>query len=166
MFGGMLNQSPYAITGSAASNVSSAPINQYSVQNSTPGMLSDVDSNLYSQNGNTISYNPATLGASSYQAPRYYMPDGSQAASAQAAQEARDTMDFYNSQADQLQGQIGNLDNQQNVGLGNIGNSFNKGLNRLDEQRGVAQRDYNTGLQNNQRSYLGTRNGEIGRAHV
>lgn len=94
-----------------------------------------------------------------YQAPVYYNPDGSVAASAAAAREAADTQAYYNDIANQLQGQIGGLDGQQNVGLQNIGNSYNRTLNRLDQQKGVARRDYDTGVQNNSRSYLGTRNG-------
>lgn len=104
---------------------------------------------------------PQVLGsaATAPQQPQYYYSDGSQAASAAAVQEAADTAAYYNDIANQLQGQIGQLDNQQNIGLGNIGNSYNRTLNRLNQQKGVARRDYDTGVQNNQRSYLGTRNG-------
>lgn len=99
----------------------------------------------------------AVLGAQD--TPKYYYSDGSAAASARAVQEAADTAAWYNDQANQLQNQIGQLDRQQEIGLGNIGNSYNLGRNRLDQQKGVARRDYDTGVQNNQRSYLNTRNG-------
>jgi hypothetical protein len=107
-------------------------------------------------------YSTGVLGATSGGATtqqQYYLPNGELAASAQAAQEAADNAAYYNDMASQLQGQIGQLDNQQNIGLGNINNSYTGSLNRLDQQKGVAQRDYNTGVQNNSRQYLNTRNG-------
>lgn len=69
------------------------------------------------------------------------------------------TAAYYTDQARQLQGQLGNLDAQQNVGLSNIGNSYNLQSNRLNEQKGVAQRNYDTSVQQNTRNYLNTRNG-------
>ena len=111
-------------------------------------------------------YNPTVEGTSTYREPTYYYQDGTQAASATAAREAADTAAYYNDIAGQLEGQIGQLDNQQNIGLGNINNSYTRSLNRLDQQKGVARRDYDTGLQNNQRSYLGTRNGVMQNARA
>lgn len=69
------------------------------------------------------------------------------------------TAAFYDDQANQLGGQLPNLDRQQDVGLQNIINSYNLGANRLDEQKGVAQRNYDTSTQQNTRNYLNSRNG-------
>lgn len=55
--------------------------------------------------------------------------------------------------------QIGQLDGQQRIGMENIGNSYNDANNRLDEQYGVAQRNYNTGTQQNTQSYSNNRSG-------
>lgn len=68
------------------------------------------------------------------------------------------TAAYYDDQANQLRGQLGNLDNQQNIGLQNIANSYNLGANRLDEQNAVAKRNYDTSTQQNTRNYLNTRN--------
>lgn len=57
----------------------------------------------------------------------------------------------------QLQGQLGQLDPQQQVGLDNIGNSFNLSANRLDEQNAAAQRDYGTKTQQNLQGYQNNR---------
>lgn len=63
----------------------------------------------------------------------------------------------------QLQGQLGQLDPQQQIGLQNILNSYNTGANRLDQQKAVAQRDYTTKDQQNSQSYANTRNGIVTR---
>lgn len=63
------------------------------------------------------------------------------------------------SQRAQLQAQIDQLDAQQGVGLGNIGNSYNLGANRLDQQNAVAKRNYDTQVGMNGQNYSTTRNG-------
>jgi hypothetical protein len=69
------------------------------------------------------------------------------------------TAAYYDDTARQLQGQMGQLDPQQAIGLQNIANSYNLQGNRLDQQKAAAQRDYNTGVQQNTQSYLNNRNG-------
>lgn len=69
------------------------------------------------------------------------------------------TAGYYDDQVRNLEGQIGRLDSQQNIGLENIGNSYNQGVNRLNEQAAVAERDYGTNKDKNVTNYLGTRNG-------
>lgn len=87
----------------------------------------------------------------------YYNPDGSAAASQKAAQDAAATSAFYNGLIGQLQGQYGNLDNQQNVGLSNIGNSYNNSANRLNQQKGYAQQDYTDQTNTNDKTYSNNR---------
>jgi len=53
---------------------------------------------------------------------------------------------------------LGGLDEQLNVGLGNVTNSYNQSANRLDTQRGLAKRDYDTGVQGTTQSMLNSRN--------
>lgn len=76
-----------------------------------------------------------------------------------AQQSDPNTAAYYNDQASQLQGQIGNLDGQMNVGLQNIGNSYNLQGNRLDQQKAASQRNYDTSTQQNDQSYSNNRNG-------
>lgn len=57
----------------------------------------------------------------------------------------------------QMQNQLDQLDPQQQVGLNNIGNSFNQSANRLDEQNAAASRDYGTRTQQNMQSYQNNR---------
>lgn len=59
----------------------------------------------------------------------------------------------------QLQAQIDQLDPQQRIGLSNIANSYNRTVNRLGEQRGMAERDYTTRVGQNGQQYSNTRNG-------
>jgi hypothetical protein len=58
-----------------------------------------------------------------------------------------------------LQNQLDQLDPSLQTGLGNIGNSYNLQANRLDQQKAVGQRNYNTGVQQNDQSYANNRNG-------
>jgi hypothetical protein len=60
-----------------------------------------------------------------------------------------------------INSQLSQLDPQLQVGLQNIGNSYNLGANRLDQQNAAAQRDYTTGVNQNTQSYTNTRNGII-----
>lgn len=62
-----------------------------------------------------------------------------------------------------LQGQLDNLDPQQQVGMQNIDNSYNLSANRLDQSKGVAQRNYDTSTQQNSQSYANNRRGIISR---
>lgn len=68
------------------------------------------------------------------------------------------TAAYYDDTANQLRGQLGGLDRQQEIGIGNIANSFNRSANRLDEQKGVAKRNYDTSVQQNTQGYLNNRN--------
>lgn len=52
---------------------------------------------------------------------------------------------------------ISRLGNQKNIGLENILNSFNESRNQLGEQRGVAERDYNTTKEQTGQDYTDTR---------
>jgi hypothetical protein len=70
-----------------------------------------------------------------------------------------DTAAYYNDQANQLQGQMGQLDPQLNVGLGNISSSYNLQGNRIDEQNATAKRNYDTSTAQNDQSYSQNRNG-------
>lgn len=69
------------------------------------------------------------------------------------------TAGYYDDQTRALEGQLGRLDGQLATGLGNITSSYNKGLNRLDQQRAVAERDYGTNKKQNVTGYLDNRNG-------
>lgn len=69
------------------------------------------------------------------------------------------TAAYYQDMIDQLNGQNGRLDGQLNTGLGNINNSYNQQSNRLNEQKGVAERNYNVQTQQNMQQYGNTRNG-------
>lgn len=59
----------------------------------------------------------------------------------------------------QLQTQLNQLDPQQNIGLQNIGNSYNLSANRLDQQNAEAHRNYDTQVAQNGQNYASTRNG-------
>lgn len=61
----------------------------------------------------------------------------------------------------QLNSQMGQLDNQQNVGLSNLQNSWQGSMNSLDQQNALAQNQYNTQNQQNTQSYLNNRNNII-----
>lgn len=74
----------------------------------------------------------------------------------------------YSSQTNSLLAQLANqesllnaqlplLDTQRGVGYGNIDNSYNQSVNRLGEQRGIAERDYNTGVEDTTRGYQSQR---------
>lgn len=60
-----------------------------------------------------------------------------------------------------INSQLGQLDPQLNVGLENIGNSYNMGANRLDQQNAMARRNYETAGQENMGAYRNTRNGIV-----
>ncbi|HEX4774762.1 MAG TPA: hypothetical protein VH234_04565 [Candidatus Saccharimonadales bacterium] len=62
---------------------------------------------------------------------------------------------------DQLNGQLGQLDNQQNIGLGNIQNSYQNSQNQLNQQNSLAQNQFNTQNQQNTQGYLNNRNNII-----
>lgn len=62
---------------------------------------------------------------------------------------------------DQLNGQLGQLDQQQGVGLNNLQNSYQTSLNSLDQQNQLAGNQYNTQKQQNTQSYLNNRNNII-----
>ena len=68
------------------------------------------------------------------------------------------TAAYYQDMMNQLNGQVGRLDGQFNVGLGNIQNSYNQQSNRLNEQKGIARRNYDTQTQQNTQNYTNTRN--------
>lgn len=65
---------------------------------------------------------------------------------------------YYQDTINQLTPQLGQLDNQQNIGLQNIGNSYNLAQNRADQQQAADQRNYQTQLGQNQQSYINNRN--------
>ena len=64
-----------------------------------------------------------------------------------------------------LNGQLGQLDNQQSIGLGNIDHSYGQAGVRLDDQRNLAERNYNTGAQQNTQSYANNRSGIYNNVH-
>jgi len=64
----------------------------------------------------------------------------------------------YQNQAQALTNQLGQLDATQNVGLGNLQNSYRSADNRLNSEWGVAQRDYTTGKQDTEAGYQSARN--------
>ena len=66
---------------------------------------------------------------------------------------------WYADQAAQLQAQLDRLGSQESMGLQNIGNSYNRSYNRLQEQRGVNERNYNTSVQQSDQGYANTRGG-------
>lgn len=61
-------------------------------------------------------------------------------------------------QRDALNAQLGRLDPQQATGLSNISNSYNQSANRLDQQKGIAKRNYDVGVEDTTRGYQTTRN--------
>lgn len=62
---------------------------------------------------------------------------------------------------DQLNGQLGQLDTQQNIGLGNLQNSFQNSMNQLNQQHDLAQNQFNTSQQQNTQNYVNNRNNII-----
>lgn len=123
-------------------------------------------------NGNTAPYAPGYLNSVGVQLPSSspnYPVDGNtaatnntttaaqQAAAAQQAQQAQLAAQ-YADEASQLQGQMGQLDTQQQVGLGNIGNSYNQQANRLADSQGQAQRNYQLQGQQNTQNFSSARN--------
>jgi hypothetical protein len=67
------------------------------------------------------------------------------------------TAAYYDDTAKQLQGQLGQLDPQQQIGLDNLQNSYNLGRNRLTESQAAGQRNYNTSRDQNIQGYANTR---------
>lgn len=61
----------------------------------------------------------------------------------------------------QINGQLGQLDPQQQIGLDNLQNSYNNSLNGLNQQHGIAQNQYNTQQQQNTQNYTNNRNNII-----
>lgn len=80
------------------------------------------------------------------------------AAAAQQAQQTAAALAILNDQQRVINEQIGRLDPTLNVGLGNINNSYTNSLNRLDQQKAVANRDYDTGTQDTIKGYQSSRN--------
>lgn len=67
------------------------------------------------------------------------------------------TAAYYDDIGNQLQGQLGQLDPQQGIGLQNIANSYNLSGNRLREGQAVAQRNYDTSRNQNIQGYANNR---------
>lgn len=65
---------------------------------------------------------------------------------------------YYQDTINQLQPQLGQLDNQQAIGMQNILNSYNLAQNRANQQQAADQRNYQTQLGQNQQSYANNRN--------
>lgn len=65
---------------------------------------------------------------------------------------------YYQDTINQLQPQLGQLDNQQGIGLQNIANSYNLQQNRAQQQKAQDQQTYNTQTGQNEQSYLANRN--------
>lgn len=65
---------------------------------------------------------------------------------------------YYQDTINQLQPQLGQLDNQRAIGLQNIDNSYNLSQNRAYQQQGADQRNYQTQLGQNQQQYLNNQN--------
>jgi hypothetical protein len=112
----------------------------------TDNSVAGLSSPLYLPSG-------TSLQATQPPAPQAFLPNGQTAASAQAAQDAANSVAFYQDQINQLNGQLPNLDNQLNVGLGNLNNSYNQSANRLDQNKAAGQRDYTTQTTQNEQSY-------------
>lgn len=74
-----------------------------------------------------------------------------------AAQQAANAA-YYDQQAALLNQQLGLLDTQRGVGQSNIDNSYNTSLNRLNEQKGIANRDYTTGIGDQEQGFTSARN--------
>lgn len=117
----------------------------------------------YGQYENYPTYSPdaqaATDDAAQAFQQSYRYENGQLAPNYGATREAAATRAYYDSSIGNLQSQLGNLDSQLNIGLQNIGNSYNKQLNRLGEQYAVAERNYKTQDANNNQNYLQTRSG-------
>lgn len=128
-------------------------------QSSNDGGLSTSTPQLFDTVTYNNDYQQTPSGGFVQQQPQYYYQDGTSAASAAAAKAAADTAAFYGNQINQLNSQLPNLDQQQNIGLQNIGSSYNKTLNRLDEQKGLARRNYDMSTQRNTKNYVNTRGG-------
>jgi hypothetical protein len=61
-------------------------------------------------------------------------------------------------QENDIEAQLGRLGKTRNVGFGNINSAYNQALNRLNEQKAVANRDYQTNTQDTVKGFLGARN--------
>lgn len=73
---------------------------------------------------------------------------------------------YYQDTINQLTPQLGQLDNQQAIGLQNIDNSFNLQQSRDYQQQAADQRNYQTQLGQNQQSYVNNRNSILQNAYV
>ncbi len=124
-----------------------------------PAYTMPVSTQLY----NTPLNGGYVAGAQAPAPQQYTYADGTYAGTgtggAAAAQASAQTVAEYDAMIRQLQAQEGRLGQTEQVGLGNIGNAYNLGRNRLDEQKGIAQRNFNTQTGLNTQSYLGARNG-------
>lgn len=87
-----------------------------------------------------------------------YQGDGRGAASAAPTSDPNQAA-WYADQVAQLQAQIDRLGGQQDVGLQNIGNSYNQSYNRLTDQQAVNKRNYDTSVQQSNQGYANTRGG-------
>ena len=81
-----------------------------------------------------------------------------QAQAQQDAQQKADALAFLENQQQIINQQINRLGGTQDTGLSNISNSYNRSYNRLDQQKAVAERDYNTGTQDTIKGYQSSRN--------
>jgi hypothetical protein len=83
-----------------------------------------------------------------------------QARAAQAAQgrEQANVQAQYGDMENQLNGQMGQLDGQQNVGQSNIDNAYREQQNSVYDQYGRAKRNYDIKTQDNTQSYSNNRN--------
>lgn len=77
---------------------------------------------------------------------------------AQQAAQKSDALAFLNQQQKLINQQIARLDPTYEQGLENIGNSYNQSYNRLNDQKAVANRDYNTGTADTIQGYQSSRN--------
>lgn len=62
---------------------------------------------------------------------------------------------------DQIQGQLGQLDTQQGIGLNNLQNSYQSSMNQLNQQHDLAQNQFNTSQHQNTQNYVNNRNNII-----
>jgi hypothetical protein len=151
---------PTQNTAHPVGNVQIAPANQ-GAYNSALFQLPASSLQNYSVNAPSGAQGGAQGGTGINNIAPSYGGYGSAAAQQAAAQQAA----AINAQKSQLNAQLGQLDNQQNIGLGNIGNSYNTSLQDLYDQNGRAKQTYDTQNAQNGQNYANTRNGILSNVH-
>lgn len=73
---------------------------------------------------------------------------------------------YWNAQQAVLQGQLGQLDPSEQIGMGNLQRSYNDANSNLGLQFGRAERDYNTGVTDTQQGYSQARDAAASNARA